>query len=376
MSILGTAPVEEQVEDWSKFEVAEQPALDPEKDADRLVAADADTKEKEIQVYRDKVNALIPTDDRSVTSCGLFVEQCKLAAKRVEGERENLVGPLNAQVKKLNAERIPVRDAFLAMAKAVTERVNKFIEDRRLAAELEQKRINDEIAAKQAELDRKAEEARQEAERIRQEQERQAREAAEQVRLNEARRVELERQRLADIRAAEQAIRDGNEKAAREAEARAQAAKEAEEELARKAEAERLEAEAEQARLAKEAEKKEAKADTLEMKASELVPSMVSEVSKKVELEDSTVSFAGGGKEIWSLPGWDKKEKLRVVFNGEADRRIAKLIGDLDKLPPGVQFILGHCALDPVFLNKSFGSVKFPEPFAKTKDYSRSSVRG
>jgi hypothetical protein len=58
---------------------------------------------------------------------------------------------------------MPVRDAFQNMAKAVTMRVNKFIDDRRREKELEQQRINAEAAKKQALLDRQAQEAKDKA---------------------------------------------------------------------------------------------------------------------------------------------------------------------------------------------------------------------
>lgn len=158
------ATVERPVEDWSQYEVPEEPALDPEKDVERILAADDTTKAQALATYRAKVDALIPTNPASVKSCGLFVEQCKLAAKRVEDDRTRLVKPLNDQVDAVNGVYMPVRDAFKAMAKAVTERVNKFIDDQRRAAEFEQQRLNKLAAVKQAELDRQADAARRAAE--------------------------------------------------------------------------------------------------------------------------------------------------------------------------------------------------------------------
>ena len=153
----------ETVQDWSGYEVAEEPLLSPETDAVIIVSQSQEERDKFLSIYNQRVNSLVPTDDVTVRSCGEFVEQCKLAAKRVEEKRTALTEPLNKQVKDLNAVYMPVRDAFQNMAKAVTMRVNKFIDDRRRAAELEQQRINAEAAKKQALLDRQAQEAKDKA---------------------------------------------------------------------------------------------------------------------------------------------------------------------------------------------------------------------
>lgn len=154
---------ETATQDWSAYEVAEEPVFHPEEDAERIVAVSPDERDKQIAAYQARVNALVPVDDVSVRSCGEFVEQCKLAAKRVEEKRTALTEPLNKQVKDLNAVYMPVRDAFQNMAKAVTMRVNKFIDDRRMAVELEQQRINREAAEAQALLDQQANAAREKA---------------------------------------------------------------------------------------------------------------------------------------------------------------------------------------------------------------------
>lgn|SRR5574343_187268 len=147
------------VQDWSAYEVAEEPELHPAEDAEKVVNIPQAEREQYLALYQQRVNALVPIDDLTVKSCGEFVEQCKLAAKRVEEKRTALTEPLNKQVKDINAIYMPVRDAFQSMAKAVTIRVNKYLDDRRRAAELEQQRLLAEAAKKQAELDRKAQEA-------------------------------------------------------------------------------------------------------------------------------------------------------------------------------------------------------------------------
>lgn len=153
------------VQDWSAYEVAEEVAVDlhPAEDAEKVVRIPLAEREQYLAVYQQKVNALVPVDDLTVKSIGEFVEQCKLAAKRVEEKRTLLVTPLNKQVSEINATYKPVVDTFLGFAKAATIRVNKFLDDRRRAAELEQQRLLAEAAKKQAELDRKAQEAKDKA---------------------------------------------------------------------------------------------------------------------------------------------------------------------------------------------------------------------
>lgn len=151
------------MDDWSAYEMPEHPELHPAEDAEKVVRIPLSEREQYLALYQEKVNALVPVDDRTVQSIGEFVEQCKLAAKRVEEKRTLLVSPLNKQVSEINATYKPVVDTFLGFAKAATIRVNKFIEDRKRKAELEQQEILAEAARRQAELDRKAREAREQA---------------------------------------------------------------------------------------------------------------------------------------------------------------------------------------------------------------------
>ena len=69
--------------------------------------------------------------------------------------------------------------------------------------------------------------------------------------------------------------------------------------------------------------------------------------------------------------GWDKSKPLPCT-----DPALSRLIGDIYALPDGVRFLLEHSELSTVKLNKSFGVIKFPEPFASIDDYKGSSFRG
>lgn len=148
------------------------------------------------------------------------------------------------------------------------------------------------------------------------------------------------------------------------------AAKQAE--LDRKA----AEARAEAERLAQEgntgkAAKLEAKAAQLEQRAAETLPDQVLTVPSTVEVGTGTLSFKGP-KKTWALAGWDKKKPLPLK-----DPALAPLLGDISKLPEGVQFLLQHADLNPVRLNATYkGGGAFPAPFTEIADYSGSVLRG
>jgi hypothetical protein len=136
---------------------------EPEGSAVNMTAPE-DPTANDIVVFTNQAAQLAIVDEPSLKSAALFVEQCKLAARRVEDKRTAQVKPLNEQVKSINEVLIPVRDAFLNLARRVDERMGKFLEDCRLAAEEKQRQAQAAAAAKQAELDRKAEEERRKAE--------------------------------------------------------------------------------------------------------------------------------------------------------------------------------------------------------------------
>lgn len=158
-------------------------------------------------------------------------------------------------------------------------------------------------------------------------------------------------------------------------------ARAAQEALDRKAEQERQEAErirqlADHAKTIEEAEvlhlqadKLEKKADLHELKAEQVVTPVVVAQPKAIDLGSSTFS-AKSPKRTYLLAGWDRFKPLRLT-----DSKLASLIGDAEKLPDGLKFIIQHSELSPVLLNKSFGVIKFPAPFAEIDDYGGSSVR-
>ena len=186
---------------------------------------------------------------------------------------------------------------------------------------------------------------------------------------------------LSKTKAAEVAkwIDDERKAAQREQQRLIDEAKAKQDELDRKAqaerdEAERLRLEADKANTIEEAEvlhqqadKLEKKADKDELRASQVVTQIVPAQAKTIDLGSSSLTTRAP-KKTWLLPGWDKKKPLRVTdLNG--------LCGDLSKLPEGVRFLLQHSDLNPVYLNKSFGVIEFPAPFASVDDYGGSALR-
>ena len=126
----------------------------------------------------------------------------------------------------------------------------------------------------------------------------------------------------------------------------------------------------EAAMLGKEAAKLEAKADKHLLAAMAVTPDIVPQQSKTIDLGGSKLSTRAP-KKTWMLAGYDKAKPLKVT-----DPKLAALIGNLDALPSGVKFLLAHADLNPVYLNKSFGVIPFPAPFAEVDDYGGGSLRG
>jgi hypothetical protein len=251
-----------------------------------------------LEHFKAKTALFIPKDERTFKSCAHFVAQCKLAAKNLDKQYHAVVDPLNKLRTEASQEYKDPADAFLAMAKAVTIRMEQYAESVRLAAELEQKRLND---------------------------------------LAERQRREAEERETALRKAAEDARQQGDEKAAA---------------------------------------KLEQKAETVAIKAAEIVPETVAMLSTKVDVGGATLSLGNGpAKKTWNLPGWDKSKPMKLTDKGTPDHRIAELLGDVSHLPPGVQFVLDNSDLNPVHLNKSYSAVKFPKPFGEEPDRGKSRLR-
>jgi hypothetical protein len=189
---------------------------------------------------------------------------------------------------------------------------------------------------------------------------------------------------LAQLKAAEisQYVEEERQKAQRLQQKAIDDAKAEQDRLTREAEAARLESErirkeADQAKTIEEAEilhqqadKLEKKADVKELKAEQVVTEVVPQQAKTIDIGTSSFSTRAP-KKTWVLAGWDKSKPLRLT-----DPKLSKLIGDITQLPEGVQFALRYSDLNPVYLNKAFGEVVFPEPFGTADEYKGSQSRG
>lgn len=117
----------------------------------------------------------------------------------------------------------------------------------------------------------------------------------------------------------------------------------------------------------------EAKAQELAVQADFTVPDVTPVQSKTLDLGCGVTLSGKAPEEEWKLTGWDKAKPLRVT-----SPLLKELLGDLSKLPDGVQFVLKHADLNPVHLNATFkgGALEFPKPFTKGPKFGGSVLRG
>ncbi len=170
----------------------------------------------------------------------------------------------------------------------------------------------------------------------------------------ERKKAELEQQKLIDAANAE---RDRLER-------KAQAERDEVERLRKEADGKSTIVEAELLHL--DADRLEKKADKDALRAAQVVTTVAPMQTKTLDLGGATLSTKAP-KNTYILPGWDKAKPLKLT-----DPKLAELLRD----PAGLQFLLQHADLNPVYLNKSFGVIPFPAPFATVPDYSGASVRG
>lgn len=174
---------------------------------------------------------------------------------------------------------------------------------------------------------------------------------------DERKKAQLEQQRLIDEANAKQ----------RELEHKAEEDRKESERL--RAEADKALSKDEAETLHQQADKLDKKADKAEIKASQVVTEVAPMQAKTLDLGSSSLSTKAP-KNTWILAAWDKSKPLRLT-----DPALKAIVGEWSKLPEGVQFLLKHSDLNPVHLNKSFGVIEFPAPFAVVPDYSGASVR-
>lgn len=361
---------EEVVEETAVVDEQLEAALTPEVLTEEQVQElDAGALLQQLEVCKTRFVTLRPKDDLTAKQCAALAETCAFASRHAETRRTAITDPLNKMVKDTNLIWQPIVKGFADLARGKGAEVAKFIDDQRKEAERLQQKAIDDAKAEQDRLDRIAEEERNRAEQLRQEATRLEREEQDRLARVETDRLAAEQKIKNDAHAVIDAKRRGDEAATRLAQEQLDRAKAEESERLLNEETARFAAQAEQNRLNKLASKAENKSNKAELASENVVPTVVQQVSRTIDLGSSTLSTKAP-KNIWILAGWDKQKPLRVT-----DPKLAELVGDLSKLPEGIQFLLKHADLNPVYLNKAYGVITFPKPFADAPDYG-SSVRG
>lgn len=338
----------------------------PEIDAQLPAIVDPVSFARILEAQKAEALMLTPTDPLTVKRCAALIETCKVASSYAETRRTEIVKPLNTLVDEANAIWQPIVKGFAEIAKGKSAEVSQWItEERRKDEARQRKELEDARLAKEA-LERKAEAERREAERIRLEAERVVREEEERKQQAERDRIALEENK----KAAAQALLDAKSAAEKKKQQAAYDRQvQLEQEQAARDEEARLASLAEQQRLEKEAAKLDAKAEQHDVASTYVTPEVLPQQAKTIDLGGSKL-VTKAPKKTWLLTGWDKQKPLKVT-----DPKLSALVGDIETLPPGVRFLLKHADLSPVHLNKSFGVIQFPAPFAEVDDYSGAALR-
>ena len=246
-----------------------------------LVTESQDMIEREIDAYRQEVEtlerqaaSLLVTDDASEEAALLFIAECKRAYAKLEERRDSKVRPLNAEVKAINEGFRPYTTVLDRLWRTTDQIRGRYVTQKQQAIEAANRRaIADAAEAKRRE-EARAEAARQEAERLRLDAERLVEEENNRLLQVEMDRLAAEQNIKDEEEALARAKREGDARAAREAQEAIDQANLEEEERLRKAEDDRLAAINEQNTLEKKAIKLDAKADIAESKASMVAPTI------------------------------------------------------------------------------------------------------
>lgn len=327
-----------------------------------------------LQLCMERFTAVKPIDPITMKQYAALVETCAVASRYAESRRTEITVPLNEKLSEANTVWQPIVKGFAALAKTGGAILCKAIDDAAKEAARIQQKLIDDANAERARLAaiKKAEEDK--AEALRLEAQRLIDEEAARVAKVEADRIAAEEKALADEQALADAKAKGDADAAKLIEEQLEQDAEAERQRLADAEFERLAAANAIANTTKQADKAEAKAEMAELKESSVVTEIAPAQSRTIDTGTATVG-ARAPKKKWILAGWDqqgdKYKPLRCI-----DPLLRDLLGNIDELPKGVQFLLRYSDLNPVYLNKAFGEVPFPKPFDSVDDYKGTAVRG
>jgi hypothetical protein len=260
----------------------------------------------EIEVFKRKKEALVITDDVTMSQVLTLIADCKASEDRNEAKREKEVAPHLAEQRRINGFYKPIIEFWKAARLELDTRVSDYRKRKQQEIEEANRRA---IAAADAERkarEAKAEAARQEAERLRLEVERIEQERIQREFDEEMARLEAENKRKAE----EKALRDAQEagdKAKVEA-ARLELERQKAEETARlrQVEEDRTASALEALQFIKAALKQESKADIEDSRAMMAAPVLQASAPKTAVLDDGTKAT---GKKVWE---WSFKNGLPI----------------------------------------------------------------
>jgi hypothetical protein len=246
-----------------------------------LVTESQDMIEREIDAYRQEVEtlerqaaSLLVTDDASEEAALLFIAECKRAYAKLEERRDSKVRPLNAEVKAINEGFRPYTTVLDRLWRTTDQIRGRYVTQKQQAIEAANRRAIADAAELRRQEEAKADAARQEAERLRLDAERLVEEENNRLLQVEMDRLAAEQNIKDEEEALARAKREGDARAAREAQEAIDQANLEEEERLRKAELDRLAAIEEQNKLEKKAIKLDAKADIAESHATMIAPTI------------------------------------------------------------------------------------------------------
>lgn len=115
------------------------------------------TIKSDVVEIKDEIQKIIVSNDEQMDLASEFLSKVKTRINRVEAKRKKYVGPLNAQVKKINADFKAVKSPYEEMERIVKGRIGAYVTQKRKEQEekeREEKRRQQEEARKLAEKEK------------------------------------------------------------------------------------------------------------------------------------------------------------------------------------------------------------------------------
>jgi len=246
----------------------EQQAVNPD------VETDLEPYRQEVALLEERAKTLAVTDDLSEAVALEFIAGAKRLYSEMEDRRDARVRPLNTEVKQINDAYRPYTSILDRLWRATDQARSLYVTKKQQAIEAANRKAIADAAELRRQEEAKADAARQEAERLRLDAERLVEEENNRLLQVEMDRLAAEQNIKDEEEALARAKREGDARAAREAQEAIDQANLEEEERLRKAELDRLAAIEEQNKLEKKAIKLDAKADIAESHATMIAPTI------------------------------------------------------------------------------------------------------